>query len=381
MPALDLMGAKLAPPTLGAGLSTRPRLVSLLQAGVQAKLCVMAAPAGSGKTTLLGRWRAASGGGRVAWMSVDPGDHDPIRFWTCVVEALRTVEPTLGTAALAALGGPRPDLGRVVLPSLLGEFDAVDRQLFLVLDDYQLVTDATCLRTLDLFLEHLPADVHVVLATRVDPPLALARLRAWGELAELRVAELQFTLQEAAELLNGGLGLGLAAEEVARLVERTEGWAVGLVLAGLALRGREDPSGFIASVCGDDRHVAGYLVAEVLAANQSKSGGSCCGPRSWSACRAHCATRCWRGRDRPSCWASLRAPTPSWCRWTTSATGTAASRCWLSLLRLELTYREPALVPVLHRRAAAWHRQVGNLQEADYHATGAQNSPKAMRQL
>jgi LuxR family maltose regulon positive regulatory protein len=136
---------------------------------VQARLC--AGRAGRvGKTTLLGQWRAASGGGQVAWMSVEVGDNDPTRFWTGAVEALRGVEPSLGAAALAGLGGPKVDLDRVVLPLLAGELGAVDRPLVLVLDDYQLVTDATCLHTVALFLEQLPAGVHVVLATRADPP-------------------------------------------------------------------------------------------------------------------------------------------------------------------------------------------------------------------
>jgi LuxR family maltose regulon positive regulatory protein len=150
----------------------------LLQTGVQTRLCLLAAPARSGKTTLLTQWRAAAGGGRVAWVSLDEGDNDPTRFWTSVVEALRTVEPSL--AALAALPGPRVDLHRVVLPSLLGELAAVDPRLVLVLDDYHLVTNATCLHTLGLFLEQLPAGVHLVLSTRVDPPLQLARLRPGG---------------------------------------------------------------------------------------------------------------------------------------------------------------------------------------------------------
>jgi hypothetical protein len=271
-PGLDLMWAKLGPPALRAGLIRRARLQSLLRTGVQARPCLLAAPAGSGKTTLLSQWRVAGGGDRVAWMSVGEGDNDPTRFWTAVVEALGTVEPSLGTAALVALGDPRLDLERVVLPSLLGELGAVDRPLMLVLDDYQLMTDASRVRTLGLLLEQLPAGVHLALATRVDPPLPLAGLRASGELAELRVAELQFTSQEASALLNGAMGLGLAAAGVERLVERTEGSAAGLVLAGLALRGRPDPSAFVASFHGDDRHVAGFLAAELLEGSPSSSG-------------------------------------------------------------------------------------------------------------
>jgi LuxR family maltose regulon positive regulatory protein len=213
-PDPELTWVKLVPPALRAGLIPRAGLQSLLQTGVQAKLCLLAAPAGFGKTTLLGQWRAAAGGGRVAWVSLDDGDNDPTRFWTAVIGALRTVEPGLGAAALAALQRPSVDLERVVLPGLLNDLHAVGAQLFLVLDDYHLVTDATCLHTFGLFLEQLRAGVHLVLSTRVDPPLQLAGLRARGELAELRAAELQFTVEEASELLNGAMGLRLVAEDM-----------------------------------------------------------------------------------------------------------------------------------------------------------------------
>jgi hypothetical protein len=141
-PGRDLVWFKLATPVLRAGLIPRASLQSLLQTGVQAKLCLLSAPAGSGKTTLLSQWRAAAGGERVAWLSVDEGDNDPTRFWLHVVAALRTVEPSLGTAALEALRGPSVDLDQVVLPSLLGELAAVDPRLVLVLDNYHLVTNA-----------------------------------------------------------------------------------------------------------------------------------------------------------------------------------------------------------------------------------------------
>jgi anti-anti-sigma factor len=378
-PAPDPMWAKLAPPALGAGLIQRARLQSLLQTGMQAKLCLLAGPAGSGKTTLLGQWRAASGGGRMAWISVGEGDNDPTRFWTGVIEALRTVEPTVGAAALAALHGPRVDLDRVVLPLLLGELGAVDPPLVLVLDNYQVVTDAACLHTLGWFLKQLPADIHVVLATRVDPPLQLAGMRALGELAELRAAELQFTVEEAAALLNGPLGLGLAAEDVERLVERTEGWAAGLVLVGLALRGRQDPSGFIAAFHGDDRHVTDLLVAEVLARQpehlrrflvQTSVLERLSGPLCDAVLETEGSAELLEELEASNLFLVPLDDQGQWYR---------SQQLFTELLRLELTYREPALVPVLHRQAAAWHRQAGNLEEASYHATAAASSPAPRR--
>jgi LuxR family transcriptional regulator, maltose regulon positive regulatory protein len=366
-----LLGSKLEPPALGAGLVPRARLASLLQAGVQAKLCLLAAPAGSGKTTLLGQWRAAAGGERVAWMSLDEGDNDPLRFWSCGVEALRTIQPSLGTAALEALRGPRVDLDRVVLPGLLNDLHAVDEPLVLVLDGYHLVTDATCLHTLGLFLEQLPAGVHLVLSSRVDPPLPLAGMRARGELAELRAADLQFTIEEAAELVNGALGLGLGAEDMERLVERTEGWPAGLVLAGLSLRGRLDPGAFIAAFHGDDRHVTDLLAAEVLARQPEQVREfllrtsvleRLSGPLCDAVLETEGSVELLGELEASSLLLVPLDDQREWYRY---------QQLFGELLRLELTYREALLVPVLHRRAAAWHRQAGNLEEASYHATAA----------
>jgi LuxR family maltose regulon positive regulatory protein len=247
----ELLWTKLSPPVPRAGLISRASLQSLLPAGPQGKLCLLSAPAGFGKTTLLAQWCAVAGAGRVAWVSLDEGDNDPTRFWLYVVEALRTVEPSMGTAALAALLRTGADLYRAVLPSLHSELSAVGSRLVLVLDDYHLITNATCQQTLAFFLDHLPAGVNVVLSTRADPPLPLARMRARGELAELRAADLQFTDEEASALLNGSMGLQLPTDDVERLTERTEGWAAALYLAGLSLRGREDASAFIASFQDD----------------------------------------------------------------------------------------------------------------------------------
>ena len=263
-PDLELLWTKLWPPIPRAGLVSRANLQSLLQAGLQGKLCLLSAPPGFGKTTLLAQWCAVEGAGRVAWVSLDEGDNDPTRFWGYVVAALRTVEPSVGTAALAALQRTGADLYRAVLPSLHNELSAIGSPLVLVLDDYHLVTNATCHQTLGVFLDHLPAGVHVVLSTRADPPLSLARMRARGELAEIRVADLQFTNEEASELLNGSMGLQLTTDDVQRLALRTEGWVAALYLAGLSLRGGKDASAFIASFQGNHRHIADYLGAEVL---------------------------------------------------------------------------------------------------------------------
>jgi LuxR family maltose regulon positive regulatory protein len=362
---------KLVAPAPRAGLLPRAGLQSLLQASLQAKLCLVAAPAGSGKTTLLAQWQAVAGGGRVAWVSLEESDNDPTRFWSYLVAALRTVEPGVGTVALEALGGPSVELERVVVPSLVNDLATVEAPLVLVLDDYHVVMDATCHQSLGLFLDHLPAEVHVVLSTRRDPPLPLARMRGRGELAELRVGELQFTDEEAAALLNGSMGLALAAQDVARLAERTEGWAAGLVLAGLSLRGRPDSSGFIAAFSGGDRHVADYLVAEVLERQpeelrQFLLRTSVLERLSGPLCDAVLETRgsaeLLRQLEASNLFVVPLDDRRQWYRY---------HQLFADLLRLQLGAREPGLVPVLHRRAAAWHQAAGQVDEAIGHASAA----------
>jgi LuxR family maltose regulon positive regulatory protein len=370
-PDPKLVWSKLRPPALRAGLIPRADLLSLLQAGLQAKLCLLSAPAGSGKTTLLGQWSTAAGGGRVAWVSVDKGDNDPTRLWVYVVVALRTVEPGVGAAALEALRRPSADLDRAVLPGLLNELRGVGAPLVLVLDDYHLVTEGSCHQTLGLFLDHLPANVHVVVSTRVDPPLPLARMRARRELAELRVAELEFTDEEASALLNASMGLQLAAEDVQRLAERTEGWAAGLILAGLSLRGHQDPSGFIAAFQGHHRHVADYLSAEVLERQpeqirefllQTSVLERLSGPLCDAVLETEGSVGLLEELERANLFLVPLDDRRQWYRY---------HHLFAQLLRLELDRRDPELAPTLHRRVAAWHRQAGDVEEVIHHASMA----------
>jgi LuxR family maltose regulon positive regulatory protein len=371
LPDCGLVWSKLVAPASRAGLLPRPGLQSLLQAGLQGKLCLVEAPAGFGKTTLLAQWQAAAGGGRVAWLSLDEADNDPTRFWLYIVEALRIVEPGAGAAALATLARPSADLYRAVLPGLLNNLQAIGSPLVLVLDDYHTVTNPTCHQTLAYFLDHLPPDVHVALSGRTDPPLPLARMRARGELGEIRVGDLQFTDDEAIALLNTAMGLELTAEDVQRLAERTEGWAAGLVLAGLSLRGRQDSSAFIAAFHGDNRHVADYLTAEVLE-RQSEEVRTfllrtsilerLSGPLCDAVLEAEGSAELLGELERSNLFLVGLDDRREWYRY---------HHLFAQLLRLELASREPALLATLHRRAAVWHRQAGNLDQAIGHASSA----------
>jgi LuxR family maltose regulon positive regulatory protein len=376
-PRPELLWTKLVAPAPRAGLLPRPGLQSRLQSSLQAKLCLLAAPAGFGKTTLLAQWRQAAGGRRVAWVSLEERDNDPTRFWSYLVAALRTVEPGVGAVAQGALRGPSVELERVVVPSLVNDLSTVSGPLGLVLDDYHVVTDATCHQTLGWFLDHLPAEVHVVLSTRVDPPLPLARMRARGELAELRAAELQFTDEETAALLNDSMGLALAAEEVARLTERTEGWAAGLVLAGLSLRDRPDPSGFIAAFSGRDRHVADYLLAEILERQPPELRAfllrtsvleRLSGPLCDAVLETQGSAALLRELEASNLFVVPLDDRRQWYRY---------HQLFAQLLRLELAQRDRELVPVLHRRAAAWHQAAGQIDEAIGHATAAEEFAEA----
>jgi LuxR family transcriptional regulator, maltose regulon positive regulatory protein len=251
----------------------RRRLVDLLVRRGSHKLTLIDAPAGWGKTTLLAEWRDDPGEARpFAWVSLDRTDNDPVRFWTYVVTALQMVELGLGERALAALGRRGPDTSREVLAALINELAAGAPELVLALDDYHMIANDEIHAGVELLLERLPSQLHLAIATRSDPPLPLARMRVRGELLEVRSDALAFRDEEATALLNAHLRLGLSETDVARLQQRTEGWAAALYLAALSLRGRVDAAEFIGAFAGDNRHVVDYLGAEVLAAIRRQQG-------------------------------------------------------------------------------------------------------------
>ena len=259
-----LLESKLHPPRPRRALVPRPRLDALLDQAWSASLTLVAGPAGFGKTTLLADWSSHTAPGRAtAWLSLDQRDTEPSSFWAYVVGALRTAVPGVGEAALHLLRAPHGP-AQAALESLLNDLQSDGTDTVLVLDDYHLVQSAEVHQGLAFLLDHLPATVHVVLATRADPALPLARLRAGGELVELRARELRFTAAEATEYLRGAMGLALSEAQVTALEQRTEGWIAALQLAALSLQGRADVQEFIAAFSGDDRYLVDYLVEEVL---------------------------------------------------------------------------------------------------------------------
>ncbi len=262
----SLLATKLYIPALRPNRVPRPRLTARMEAGAAGPLTLLSAPAGFGKSTLLAAW-IHHGGRQVAWVSLDEGDNDPVRFLCYAITALRKLHPGLGEDAMTLLRlaqSPTPEELEPILTGLLNEIDAAAADLVLVLDDYHAVDSPAVHQTLQFLLDRLPARLHLVLATRVDPPLHLSRLRARGQLAELRARDLRFTSQEAADFLNQAMGLSLSTADVEALEERTEGWAVGLQMAALSLQGRRDVEGFIAQFTGSHRFVLDYLTDEVL---------------------------------------------------------------------------------------------------------------------
>ena len=228
------------------------------------RLTLVDAPAGWGKTTLLAEWAAdPRERRRFAWFTIDRGDNDPVRFWAYAIESLRAVA-SVGRSSLAALGVSGTDPVDVVLPPLINELTALDGRVVLVLEDYHLIHSDAVHDGVAFLLDHAPPAFELAIATRLDPPLPLARLRARGEMLELRTAELRFDETEAHALLRAALGDTLSGTDVERLVARTEGWPAGLYLAALSLGGRADQSEFIEAFAGDDRHIVDYLGGEVL---------------------------------------------------------------------------------------------------------------------
>jgi LuxR family maltose regulon positive regulatory protein len=243
----------------------RRRLVERLNEGLQRKLTLLSAAAGFGKTTLLSAWIAGSDL-LVAWLSLDEADSDPTRFLTYLVAAIRTIAPNIGDAVLADLQEKtsRARSMESVLTALLNEITTIPENFVLVIDDYHTIDAKPVDDAVTFLLAHMPAQMHVVIATREDPQLPLGRLRGGGHLAELRVADFRFTPSEAAGFLNEAMGLGLAAEDIGTLESRTEGWIVGLQLAALSLQGHPDAPSFIRSFTGSHRFVLDYLLEEVL---------------------------------------------------------------------------------------------------------------------
>jgi LuxR family maltose regulon positive regulatory protein len=260
---MPILATKLYMPRLRPNVVSRPRLLERLNEGLHRNLTLISAPAGFGKTTLVSAW--VQGLERpTAWLSLDEGENDLTAFLTYLVAALQMIAPNIGAGVLGALHSPQPPPVESILTTLLNDLATIPDHFILILDDYHVLDAKPVDQALTYLVEHQPPQMHLVIATREDPQLPLARLRGRGHLTELRATDLRFTLSEAAKFLNLVMGLDLSAEDIAALERRTEGWIAGLQLAALSMLGHEDATSFIQAFTGSHHFVLDYLLEEVL---------------------------------------------------------------------------------------------------------------------
>lgn len=357
---------------------SRPRLTERLQASSNQKLTLLSAPAGFGKTSLVGEWINQSER-PVAWVSLDAGDNDPARFWSYFIAALQTLQNDLGNDALAMLQSPEPAPLTVSLTHLINDIAAFPGSFSLVLDDYQAIHARPIHESLFFFIEHMPAQMHMVILSRSDPTLPLARLRARNQLHEIHSDILQFTMEEAREFLKRVMKLDLSADDIAALETRTEGWIAGLQLAALSMQGRADVTGFIHTFSGNHHYIVSYLVEEVFA---QRPKGTLDFLLRTSILDRLCAPLCDAILEKRNSLASLDAleranlfllPLDDQHQWF------RYHQLFADILRARLQKTQPGLIPELHRRAAEWFESSNLMEEAIKHALAAQDFPLAGR--
>jgi LuxR family maltose regulon positive regulatory protein len=407
----DLLVTKLYIPPPHPSVVPRPHLVRRLEEGVRLghRLMLISAPAGFGKSTLLSEWVAGrsrptapgsrqratcpswlpgplaqsrtgrhagqgaepTGAGRTGWLSLDEGDNDSVRFLAYFIAALQKIEENLGKGVLSALQSPRPLPIEKLLTTLINQINAIPDRVVLILDDYHLITAQPIHDALAFLLDHLPDNMHLVIATRADPPLPIGRLRGRRQLTELRQADLRFTPAEAKQLLNQVMGLDLSVDAIAALNSRTEGWIVGLQLAALSMRGREDLASFIAAFTGSQHYILDYLAEEVLQ-RQSQSiqafllQTSILDRMSGSLCDAVLgipdSLTLLDYLEHSNLFIVPLDDRREWYRY---------HHLFVDFLRASLRQRWPDRVPTLHRRASHWYAQHGQMDEAINHALSA----------
>jgi LuxR family maltose regulon positive regulatory protein len=388
----QLLATKLFIPPTRPELVLRRRLIEQLNAGLYLnqgfgrKLTLISAPAGYGKTTLVSDWvdqmhldgaKESRDLPRIAWLSLDEGDSDLARFLVYFIAALNQIEATLGKDALGMLQSPQPLQTEAIQTSLINEIVAVPHRILLVLDDYHSIESSPVDEALTFLLERLPPNMHLVIATRQDPLLPLSRLRARGQLTELRAADLRFTPSEATEFLNQVMGLDLLTEDIAALETRTEGWIAGLQLAAISLQGRTDTSKLIQSFTGSHRLVLDYLIEDVLNQQPQKvqnfllrtaildrlNGSLCDALTGQNNSQAILETL-----ERTNLFVVPLDNQRQWYRY---------HHLFADVLRARLKAQQPNQVPALHQRASEWYEQKDQPSDAIRHALAAQDFERA----
>jgi LuxR family transcriptional regulator, maltose regulon positive regulatory protein len=373
-----LVETKLHIPRLRQIMVPRPRLSERLSLGARSRLTLISAPAGFGKTTLLAEWlaEASTENRSVAWVSLEESDSQAALFWTYVVTALQRAAPGAGAGALVILESARSPI-ETVLTTVLNELSTMSDEIDLVLDDYHLVDGPDIQAGMAFLLDHLPPHVHLVISTRADPALPLARLRVRRELVEVRAADLRFTLAEVAAYLNEVIGLDLTADDVAALEGRTEGWIAALQLAALSMQGRSDVAGFIASFAGDDQYIVDYLVEEVLGRQpgpvrsflvQTSILDRLSGPLCDAVTGQHGGKAMLASLDHANLFLIQLDDSRQWYRY---------HHLFADVLQAHLLEERPDEVAALHRRASQWYCQSAGPSPAVRHALAAGDTERA----
>ncbi|HSF81310.1 MAG TPA: LuxR C-terminal-related transcriptional regulator [Anaerolineales bacterium] len=389
--SLPILVTKLAIPASRPRLVSRARLLQHLQSGLAGKLTLISAPAGYGKTTLLSEWCRQSEH-PIAWLSLDESDNDPTRFMNYLLAALQTVEDLIQSHVVESRQPPSIENFIAKLVNSLANYAA---PVVLVLDDYHLITNPKVHQAINLLLANLPSNTHLIISSRADPPLPLARLRAREELAEVRLADLRFTPTEAAEFISSIMGIQLAADEMQALARRTEGWIAGLQLAAVSMQDRDDLSRFIREFTGSNRYILDYLVEEVLQRQPGEiykfllntsilerltaslcdsliqdlpEGDIVPGEPVESGEPVHSAHHILDYLDRSNLFLIPLDDRREWYRY---------HRLFSSLLRQRLQQDHPERVAWLHARASSWFEGQGLLSEAIEHALTGKDFERA----
>ena len=389
---VPILATKLYISPTSSNVVPRPQLIARLNQGLNRRLTLISAPAGFGKTTLISEWANCCGHNelpgpeappvhlnavvRTAWLSLDEEDSDPVRFFTYLIAALQTVVPEIGEGVFGSLRSADPLPIESILIALLNDLTIIPNKIILVLDDYHVIDSKTVDEAITYLIEHLPKTIHLVITTREDPQLPLARLRARGQLTELRATDLRFSAFEAADFLSG-MGIIISPEEIAALEERTEGWIAGIQLAALAMQGSRDINGFIRAFAGDHRYIMDYLVEEVLKRQPP--------PTRLFLLQTSILDRL----NGPLCNA-VTGQTDGGARLETLERGNFFviplddQRRWYryhhlfaDVLLAQLKAEQPDLVAELHLRASMWFEQQGAASEAVRHALAAEDFARA----
>jgi LuxR family maltose regulon positive regulatory protein len=384
----QILATQLYLPPPATTLVARPRLLDRLHAVLLRPLTTVIAPAGFGKTTLVSTWAAgiaADKAASVAWLTLDPYDDDPARFWTSVVAALQTIDPTLGREVLPALSKitSPPPAGEYLLTPLINQLaEHATLPIVLVLEDYQVINAPAIHAGLTFIVDHLPPHVHLILISRSDPPLPLARLRVRGQLTELRAADLRFTPEEAATFLNDVMGLQLTPDTIAALETHTEGWIAGLHLAALSMQHHTDRAGFVRTLSGSHHYILDYLVEEVLQRQpapirtfllQTAILDRLCTSLCDAVTGSTDSVTALEAVERANLFLIPLDDERHWYRY---------HHLFVEMLRARLAQEQPTHIPEFHRRASAWYAQhaAGDTAvqgEAIRHALAASDAERA----